>query len=110
MSDPPTRRFERRWLLAFLVYFVGALIALYVSSTGALDSIPGFPLAVLAPLFVFLGLRAIATGEVGGGEGGRVLYRSRHPVMYWVFVATILLVGIGLLLVGIGVDAHGESP
>ncbi|MBI4590833.1 MAG: hypothetical protein HY725_18575 [Candidatus Rokubacteria bacterium] len=103
MSDSPTKRFKRLWLIVFVVYFVGALIALYVYSTGALDSVmPDFPLAVLAPVFVFLSLHAICTGEVGGGEAGRVLCRSKNPIMYWVFVAMILFIGIGLLLVSIG--------
>ena len=90
--------FERRWLIALVVYFVGALIALYVYSTGALDSVmPGLPLAVFAPIFVFLGLQAIYTGEVGGPLGAAV-YRSKNPIRYWVLVAMLLFCGILLFL------------
>ena len=104
----PPKRFTGPWRIATIVYFAGAVIALYIYSKGdwRWDMPPAFPFAVFAPIFVSLGLLVLYTGEfqLGHGGGGTFyFYRSRNPVKYWVCVATILVIGIVLFLVGIGV-------
>jgi hypothetical protein len=50
---------------------------------------------------ISLGLLAIYAGEFQ--LRGGVFYRSKNPLWYWACVATMLAVGIALLLIGLGV-------
>lgn len=99
MGDSPYEPFERLSEYAAIVYIAGVLIALYVYWSRDWDLPPRHRIAAVlfAPVFVFFGLLAIYTGEVG------LKVRSKTPVGYWARVAVMLLLGIGLLLIGIGV-------
>ena len=105
-NDSPPKRFTGPWRVATIIYFAGAVIALYVYSKGhwGWDMPLPFPFAVFAPVFVSLGLLAIYTDEFQLG-GGRTFYfyRGRNPIKYWVCVATILSIGIVLFVAGIGI-------
>ncbi len=108
-DDSPPKRFTGPWRVATIIYFAGAVIVLYgysdyLYSKGnwGWDMPLLFPLAVVfAPISVSLGLLAIYTGEFQ--LRGGTFYRSKNPILYWVFVATILSFGIVLFLAVIGV-------
>ena len=102
-SDSPPKRFTAPWRVATIVYFAGAVIALYVYSKvdwGWDITVPFF-LAVFAPIFVSLGLLAIYTEEFR--LRGGAFYRSRNHIWYWACVVTILSIGVVLFLAGIGI-------
>ncbi len=103
-DDSPAKPFTRRWIIATIVYFAGAVIALYVYSKG--DGGWDMPLVLppfvfLAPIFVSLGLLAIYTDEFQIKNS--TFYRSKSPILFWVCVAMMLFLGIGMFLYGIGV-------
>jgi hypothetical protein len=102
-SDSPPKRFTAPWRVATIVYFAGAVIALYVYSKGdwSWDLPLLFPLAAFAPIFVSLGLLAIYTGEFQ--LKGGTFYRSTNHTWYWACVVTMLSIGIVLFLAGIGI-------
>ena len=101
-DDSPPKRFTGSWIVATIVYLAGAVVALYVYSKGDWGwNMPALPAALLAPIFVFLGLLAIYTNEVQ--LKGATLNRSKNPIGYWACVAMMLFLGIGMFLYGIGV-------
>ncbi len=102
-SDSPPKRFTGSWVVATIVYFAGAVIALYVYSKGdwGWNMPPVLLPAVFAPIFVSLGLLAVYTGEFR--LRGGTFHRSKNPIWYWACVAMILFLGIGMFLYGIGV-------
>ena len=103
-NDSPQKRFTRSWVVATIVYFAGAVIALYVYSKGDWGwdmPLVFLPAVFLAPIFVSLGLLAIYTNEFQ--LRGGTFYRSKNPIWYWVCVAMMLFLGIGMFLYGIGV-------
>ena len=101
-SQRPARGSVRLWDYATVAYFIGVLIALYLSTSRDWDWLPPRLLvAALSLVFVSFGIRAIYTGEVWG-KGG-VFYRSTNPIMYWLLVAILFSFGIVVFLGGIGV-------
>ncbi len=106
-SQLPARPFVRLWDYATIAYFIGVLIALYLSTSRDWDWLPpGLLLAALSLVFVSFGIRAIYTGEVSS-KGG-VYYRSRNPIMYWFLVAITFFFGIAAFLGGISVIGQGS--
>ena len=107
-DDSPPKRFTGSWIVATIVYLAGAVVALYVYSKGDWGwNMPALPAALLAPIFVFLGLLAIYTNEVQ--LKGATLNRSKNPIGYWACVAMMLFLGIGMFLYGIGVIGPGNE-
>jgi hypothetical protein len=107
LGDSAVKPFTRLWLIATGGYTV-VLMALYVYSgsewaSGMPILVPA-PLVALSPILVSLGLLAIYTGEVWLRYGK--LYRSRSPVIFWMFVSLAILLGIFMFLAGIGVVAR----
>lgn len=104
-NHSPPKRFTGPWRVATIVYFAGAVIALYVYSKGdwGWDMPLPFPFAVFAPIFASLGLLSIYTDEFQIAVPTFYFHRSKNPIEYWVCVATILSIGIVLFLAGIGV-------
>ena len=106
-NDSPPKRFTAPWRVGTIIYFAGAVMALYVYSKGYWDwDMPmPLPFAVFAPIFVSLGLLALYTKEFQLGVAAKMFYfyRSRDPIEYWVSVAMILAIGIVLFLAGIGI-------
>ena len=108
LGDSPAKPFTRLWLIATGVYTV-MLIALYAYSGSdwawrmPLPVVPA-PLVALSPIVVSLALLAIYTGEVWIRYGK--IYRSRSPVIFWMFVSMAISLGIFMFLAGIGVVAR----
>ena len=108
LGDAPAKPFTKLWLITTGAYTV-VLIALYVYSgsdwagSTALPVLPA-PLVALSPIVVSLALLAIYTGEIWLRYGK--LYRSRAPVIFWMFVSMAISLGILMFLAGIGVVAR----
>lgn len=96
-GERPAKQYVKLWDYVTIACFIGVAISFY------LDWLPPhLALAAFSLVFVSFGLRAVHTGEAT--YRGHTLYRSRSPIMYWVFVALIFSLG-ALSFVG-GVFGH----
>jgi hypothetical protein len=99
LGESPYQPFERLSQCAAVVYIAGVLIAFYVywSHDWELPSRNRVAAVLFAPVFLFFGLLALYTGEVG------LKIRAETPLAYWARVVAMLVLGGGMLLIGIGV-------
>lgn len=99
-NDAPPQPFERLAQYAAIAYLAAVLIAVYVywSQGWELPSRNRVAAVLFAPVFLFFGVLALYTGEVG------LKIRSKAPFAYWARVALMLVLGVGLLLIGIGIN------